>query len=318
MRVAPWQTLREEGYFLQPAAMLFSIVTTGCGFLLAGVLAIPTLNSKRHVVHERREQLPTNWARSNELRGDTFLPVRIALTQNNLDNAEQYLMDVSHPDSPNYGKHWTAQEVADVFAPSDITIRSVIRWLEDAGITSDRVTESKGRNWLNARLTVHEAERLLKTKYYEYKHAETGQIHVACEDYSIPEDVRAYVDFITPTVHFDKRIATPKKRREVASHEIHTNKRSTSSIGNKVEPGIAHSIGAPFAGSLPKQHDIALPLNTLNELDNCRASINPACLRALYRFPDMEDFVLNPASRTPTYMANSRRGLINHRLIWHR
>lgn len=53
-------------------------------------------------------------------------------------------MDVSHPESPSYGKYWTAQEVADAFAPSDITIRSVVRWLDDAGIAFDRVKQSRG------------------------------------------------------------------------------------------------------------------------------------------------------------------------------
>lgn len=283
--------------------MRLSIITAGFG-ILAGVLAIPTLNSKRHVVHERRDQPPRNWARGHQLRGDTFLPVRIALAQNNLDKANEYLMDVSHPDSPNYGKHWTAQEVADTFAPSDITIRSVLRWLEEAGITSNRVTESKGRNWLQARLTVHEAERLLKTKYYEYTHAETGQVHVACEDYSIPEEVESYVDFITPTVHFDTRIVAPIKRRELGADVRESGEDFTSSVGKNVEPGIAHSIGS-LAGTLPKQHDIALPLgivdDMMDELDNCSVSINPACLRALYMFPEMDFFDLNPASKSTRY-----------------
>ena len=278
--------------------MRFSIVVTGCG-LLAGVFAVPTTNSKRHVVHERRERLPMNWARDTELHSESLLPLRIALTQSNLDKADEYLMDVSNPASPNYGKHWTAKEVAEAFAPSDVTIRSVARWLADAGITSDRVKQSPGLNWLHADIKVHEAESLLKTKYYQYTHAETGQTHVACEEYSIPEDVQNYIDFIMPTVHFDKRVATPNNRREIESYEMQTNKPSKSAIGNKVRPGIGHSIGSPEDPTLPKLGDAIFPDDILDELDDCDNSITPACLRALYLLPDSDDFDPNPASKSP-------------------
>jgi tripeptidyl-peptidase I len=73
--------------------------------LSAAAIAAPTANSKRQVVHERRERLPARWKRSAKLHGDSYLPMRIGLTQSNLDRADEFLMDVSHPESPNYGKH---------------------------------------------------------------------------------------------------------------------------------------------------------------------------------------------------------------------
>jgi tripeptidyl-peptidase-1 len=231
--------------------------------------------------------------------------MRIALTQSNLDKAHEYLMDVSHPGSPNYGKHWTAQEVADAFAPSDITIRSVVRWLEDAGITSDRVKQSQSLNWLHADLTVEEAENLLRTEYFKYTHAGTGQSHIACEEYSIPEDVRKYVDFITPTVHFDTRIVTPMKRRELESYEIPSNSRYKSSIGRKVETKPGYSIGSPEDPTLPKPGDVIFPDDLFDELDNCDKTISPACLQALYMLPDSDGFYHNPESKSPRLFGNA-------------
>jgi tripeptidyl-peptidase I len=275
--------------------MRFSIIAALCG-LLAGVVASPTTHSKRHVVHERRERLPINWNRGSELRSGSLLPMRFALIQSNLDRAEEFLMDVSHPDSPNFGKHWTSKQVAEAFAPSDITVESVIEWLADAGISSDRVRQSQGLNWVHAELTVEEAERLLKTKYYEYMHTKTGQTHIACDAYSIPEEIQKHVDFITPTVHFDTRVRATKKRRKVNSHEIQSVKRHTSVVGHKVEPGIAHSIGGPGDGSLPKQGDSIFPGNVLNELESCDTLISPDCLRALYLLP--EHMKANPKSKS--------------------
>jgi tripeptidyl-peptidase I len=113
-------------------------------------------------------------------------------------------MDDSHPESPYYGKYWTAQEVVDAFAPSDTTITSVVRRLEDAGITPDRAKQSRGLNCLHAYATVLEAENLLQATCYQYIHTSTGQTHIAYEENSIQEDFQTYVDFIMPTVQFDK------------------------------------------------------------------------------------------------------------------
>jgi tripeptidyl-peptidase I len=191
-------------------------------------------------------------------------------------------MDVSRPDSPNFGKHWPSKQVAEVFAPSDITVASVVEWLTEAGISSDRVRQSQGLNWVHAGLTVEEAERLLKTKYYEYVHNMTGQTHIACDSYSMPDEIQKHVDFITPTVHFDTSVRATKKRRKVNNHEIQSVKRHASTVGHKVEPGIAHSVSGSGDGSLPKQGYSIFPGNVLNELDSCDTLTSPDCLRALY------------------------------------
>jgi tripeptidyl-peptidase-1 len=237
--------------------------------LLTGAIAAPATNSKRHVLHERRSALPTDWEMESRLHHDTVLPMRIALTQSNLHRADEFLMDVSNPESPNFGKHWTAKQVAETFAPSKETVNSVIEWLASSGVHGNRVKQSQGLNWIHVDVKVSEAEELLKTKYYKYKHAITGQAHVACEDYSIPEEIRHHVDFVTPTVHFDAKIEAPKQRRSLEERKSTT-----------VQPGIAHNIG-----SLPKPGGSASFSTLINELENCDVSITPNCLRALYEFP---------------------------------
>lgn len=274
--------------------------------LWTATIAAPAPNSKRYVVHESRSQLPSHWKKNAKLHGDSFMPLRIALTQSNLDRAHEFLMDVSHPESPNFGKHWSAKKIADTFAPSEETIASVISWLANHGITSDRVKQSQSLNWVHVNMTVSEAEQLLDTKYFEYKHSLSDESHVACDEYSIPEDIRNHIDFITPTVHFDAKIKNPKKKRDMNENEIDIAKRQTSAAGHNVQPGIGHSIGSPGDGSLPKSGG-KLPIGTiLNELKHCDTSIVPDCLRALYLFPPY--FPANPKS---TYEHLDRRHLAN-------
>lgn len=54
-------------------------------------------------------------------------------------------MDVSHPSSPNYGKHWTNDEVTSMFAPSEEAVRDVFEWLKDAGFDGEGVKYMKSK-----------------------------------------------------------------------------------------------------------------------------------------------------------------------------
>lgn len=47
-----------------------------------------------HVLHEKRSSLPKVWRRSNRVDRDAILPVKIGLTQSNLENGYAHLMDV--------------------------------------------------------------------------------------------------------------------------------------------------------------------------------------------------------------------------------
>lgn len=70
-----------------------------------------------HEVHEKRSVIPNGWTRQRKVTGDTRLPMKIGLAQSNLDKGYEYLLDISDPVSPNYGKHWTQDEVVKAFAP---------------------------------------------------------------------------------------------------------------------------------------------------------------------------------------------------------
>jgi tripeptidyl-peptidase-1 len=65
---------------------------------LAAIVAATPLSS-RHEVHEKRRVSP-NWEKRDRLHAAVKLPMRIGLTQRNLDNSYEYLMNVCvHPNS---------------------------------------------------------------------------------------------------------------------------------------------------------------------------------------------------------------------------
>jgi len=205
--------------------------------------------------------------------------MRIALTQSNLDRAADWINEVSHPESERYGQHWTASQVAQAFAPSDETIDAVGDWLRTAGVEGERVKQTGGRSWLSVNVTVQEAENLLRTKYHVYEHEETGQPHVACEEYSIPASLKHHIDFVYPSVHFDAKVLPPKNQRR-GLHDL-----AQSRAQRRDSSTQAKSVGAPGSASLPKLGQWLPSDGVFTQLANCSHQITPWCLRLLYKFP---------------------------------
>lgn len=57
-----------------------------------------------HVIHEKRDAHPVAWTKHSRAPKDAVLPVRIGLTQRNLEHSDRFLDDISDPDSPNFGE----------------------------------------------------------------------------------------------------------------------------------------------------------------------------------------------------------------------
>lgn len=89
---------------------------------------------------------------------------------------------------------------------SDESVNAVKTWLIGSGIAIERIKSSAAMGWLQVNATVTEAENLLKTKYHVFEHTESGTLHVACDFYSLPGQIKQHVDFVTPSVHFDVKI----------------------------------------------------------------------------------------------------------------
>ncbi|KAK7055138.1 peptidase S8/S53 domain-containing protein [Favolaschia claudopus] len=208
-------------------------------------------------VHERRASIPHGWSRiDTPVPTTALLPLRIGLKQSNIDRLNDILMDISHPDSDNYGKHWKAEDVKTFFRPSEGSVSTVMQWLEDSGVNRARIELSSGENWVHVKdLTVAEAERILNTEYHLYQHTD-GQARLACSAYSVPSHIQSHIELITPTLHFDGR-APPGKRN-------------------------THS---PLAKRKLQVSNPDPQLAAADDLSNCDVRITPPCYRALYNIP---------------------------------
>ncbi|EMD33171.1 hypothetical protein CERSUDRAFT_98768 [Gelatoporia subvermispora B] len=234
------------------------ILVLAYGFYLA--FAGPSISPR--VAHEVRRYAPAPWTPVRRAERDTLLPLRIGLKQSNLGSLEEYLFNVSHPESPNYGKHWTPAQVTETFRPSVEAVDAVREWLLTSGLDPDRIELGPTGGWIHATVTTGEAEDLLGTEYYVYRSGKDTEEHLACEGaYHLPEHVSKHVDIVTPTLHFDLKM-----------------KRSGL-------PGSVPRISQPGAGAVsPKLVGPINDVSILTELEDCNNQITLPCLRALYGF----------------------------------
>lgn len=151
------------------------MISRSLAVLALAALAFAEPQLSPHVLHEKRAEIPRGWEQTRRLEGDAILPMRFGLTQNNIDRIEDVLMDVSAPDSKNYGKHWKTEDIVDFFAPSRSTIEAVRDWLHEAGITADRQRLSASKGWIHVNATAAEVEELLKTEYHVWTDLEGAE-----------------------------------------------------------------------------------------------------------------------------------------------
>ncbi|KAF8817089.1 subtilisin-like protein [Phlegmacium glaucopus] len=224
-------------------------------FLAVCAAAAPSPRTN-HVVHERRAVEPLDWVLSRRLESHKVLPMRFGLTQQNMHRLEELLLEVSHPESPKYGQHYTPAEIVETFAPSRETISAVTNWLVESGFSRDRLKLSANKGWIHVDATTAEAENLLNTEYHVYAHS-SGIEQFGCQNYSVPAHIREHIDLIKPTVHFNHRPSPNALQKR------------------------GGNLGLPNVHSGPKQGVDKL-VRITPTLANCDQIITPDCLRALY------------------------------------
>jgi len=139
-----------------------------------GVVAAAPSRRSPLILHEKRAAEPVDWEVTRRLEANKVLPMRFGLSQQNVHRVEELLMEVAHPESPRFGKHYTPEEVVDLFAPSAETIATVTDWLVGAGFSRDRLRISANKGWISMDATTAEVEDLLNAEYHVYTHGPTG------------------------------------------------------------------------------------------------------------------------------------------------
>lgn len=114
-----------------------------------------------------------HWKLHGSTKGHEQHEVTFAVRQKNVDSLEDILYDVSDPASPNYGKHWKREDLAQYTANLDSS--KILRdHLIEGGA---KITfESKHGEYISAQASVSFWESFFSTKFFEFS-----------QDYSISD-----------------------------------------------------------------------------------------------------------------------------------
>lgn len=231
-----------------------------------------------HTLHERRDvssPLSSRWTKRSRVQEHRKLPVRIGLAQSNLDEAHDHLMKISDPSSPDYGRHWTSDEVINFFRPSDDAFHSVTQWLTEHGIKD--VTHSDNKAWLAFDAPASTVEALLHAEYYEHHDSLTGGVMPACDEYYVPEAIRHHIDYITPGI----KLMAPMKAE--AEGKMRTKFKRNALRTHQSTP-VRTAPRSPKLPGMLKQTTASNATTSLN-VTSCGTLITPDCISALYDIP---------------------------------
>ncbi|KAF2768507.1 subtilisin-like protein [Teratosphaeria nubilosa] len=239
---------------------LVSLLTVIGGDLVAA-RAVP--NS--HVVHERRHLPSTRWIKRDRVAPHVKVPVRIGLKQNQdvVSKAQDWLMDVSHPSSSNFGQHWTQAEVIEAFAPHEDSVATVKQWISSV-LGEKPVTHSDNKAWLAFDATVSELEELVHAQFHEAHHEASGRAMISCDQYHVPKHITDHIDYITPGVKGVQVETAELRKRDKRSRK--------GTAGWKA----------------PKWRPAPWVPGNQSDLANCDVAITPACIQALYDFKPLD------------------------------
>jgi len=109
--------------------------------LAGGSIASP---AQSYVVHERRPDRNSAWVKVGRLDGNIVLPVKVGLTQQNLDQGHDWLMEVSDPASAKFGQHWSLDKLKDTFKPRYAVSGSMETIHTEYALVRRPSTQSKG------------------------------------------------------------------------------------------------------------------------------------------------------------------------------
>ncbi|KAI1389168.1 putative alkaline serine protease AorO [Hypoxylon trugodes] len=236
-----------------------------------------------HIQHEKRTEIQArSWTKMARAVPDAKIPVRIGLKQRNLQSGHDLLMEISNPDSKNYGKHLSAEEIIKFFEPLEDSFKAIKDWLVEAGIPSKNISQSINKQWVQFDAPVKHVEDLLMTDYHVWEHVDIGVKNIACDEYHVPKHIKEHIDYITPGIKlmgYGDTQGPPMKRRRDA--KIGTLPR----FGEKIsESDVANLMSERSRGlSRAKPSDVASGNYTLP--GGCDQYTTPDCIRALYNIP---------------------------------
>lgn len=233
--------------------------------VIASLLALPTAFGA--ALRTSIKAVPAGWSLAGTPDDVESITLKINLAWQNIDSMISKLYSVSTPTSPEYGKYLDRDAVNSMIAPEAASAPAVISWLQSNGVS---IIQSDGA-WITIATSVGTANALLQTTFAYYENEGTTKLRTT--SYTLPKDVAAHINLITPTLYFGKttaNLATPKTPEAPGKRSV--------ALGT---PTLEENVNAKRAVTVDA---------------SCQTSITPTCLKQMY----------NVGNYTPATNSSSR------------
>jgi hypothetical protein len=162
-------------------------------------LQVPT----HHLIEKSNADRIRGIKRNSRARAEHYHEVIFAVKHRNLDWLESKLNEVSYPDSPNYGKHMSKDEIAAMVTSPEST-ETVRQYLLDHGFNVHR--ETRYGEFIFVDAPIHQFEKLFATEFHEYTmynhETRRDELIIRAEHYSLPQELVEHVEAAFNTVQF--------------------------------------------------------------------------------------------------------------------
>jgi tripeptidyl-peptidase-1 len=188
---------------------------------------------------------PSGWTAQGAAPRGHLLELVFAVKQTNTERLEAALMNAADPDSAQYGKWLSNEQVHELVAPAPSSRETVRAFLRGHGVT-DFADATPNGDFIAATVTAAQAESLLGAKYEAFRHGVTGQVVHRTRSYALPADVAAVVDFVSPTIQLPTiRATTESPMQQVGGEE--------PALGNTPDSlRKLYNVGSEMGGASPK------------------------------------------------------------------
>lgn len=211
------------------------------------------VKTKYHVFEKAKTSFHRHFRRVQAVQDKSIKhQVVFALKMKNMEQVKAILEDVSNPNSANYGKHLTNDELSALIRNSE-SANHLLRFFDLHGIkVLDRTLNDE---FITAETSIYTLEGILNTKFYEYEVlVDPEQRVIRTEEYSLPSYLVDHVSAVFNTVHFPDlqsiSKSLPREKIEVTeSISLQANiipKYVTPALISRFY-GISNNIGSPLA-----------------------------------------------------------------------
>ena len=170
----------------------------------------PPTDASTHTFREAATGLlmHENLVKEHRVAASQFHEVTFVIQQRNMDELKSILYDISDPESDNYGKHLTREEVADRTANPD-SRNAVVAYLETFGATV--VSETPHGEYIIAQAPVSLWEKMFDTEFFAYTvlppkdlrkmETDTNIIKIIrAEKYSVPTCLDSHIESVLSVI----------------------------------------------------------------------------------------------------------------------